>query len=465
VDYVFLTVFADGVIGPCVGATQELAPEPMLERLAARALADPRSAGMAKAERFAVELTFLHARLDTGPISFEDAARYCRLGLDAMGVAQGERSAILLPAVAAHLDLSREAFLSALLEKAGIDTAPAAFSVWRTAGWLDDGEQIWPVSGTFPQATTPPPGQATADALEQLLTDYLLRNLEPDGRLPTHYEPFQDRLIDGDELERQAFVAWILMQMTSAPEAAREPARRLLERLEGCLPTMDRRGVSGAAMLLCARCEEGASRGKLDPLFKRLQTHPLDGGMDTGHVLVALAKARAQGLQTDPARVASGLRRLRHRFRHDPLLGEAVLPWAVLAHAAWAAEADTAARTAFVREAVDAALGLQSADGGFQTTTQEDAPGCTTAPMLEALAASLTLTDSLTTAWREKVRAAFDRGVGFLDGLIYQERDAGVLPNPGFAEGGLRYSHRRATVRIDFVAHALHALLLAKRTR
>jgi hypothetical protein len=308
---------------------------------------------------------------------------------------------------------------------------------------------VWPVDGAFPRA---PEAGATAARLEPLRAANRVRNVEPHGRLPSRYHPFQDRLIDDDDLERQSFVAWILAQRSRTDPAAREAAGRLLARLEGRLEGAPGRGPSGAAMLLCARCTLGADSATRAPLLRSLAAHPLDGGMETGHILVALAQAQASGDPTEPSRVEAGLRRLRQTFRRHPLMRDAVLPWAVLAHAAWAPFGERASRIAFVHEAVEVAHSLQSANGGFQTSTQEDAPGCTTAPLLEALAAGLRL------APRPKDRAAFDRGVQFLDGLVCQERDAGVLPNPGFAEGGLRYSHRRSTVRIDFVAHALNAL-------
>jgi hypothetical protein len=454
VDYVFLTLIPDGQVGACVGTTPHLAPEPMLERLTARAVEDPRSKGLRDAGRLAVELSFLYARLDTGPLGFGEAARHLRPGLDAMGVVQGARDAILLPTLAVHEDLGREAFLQVLLEKAGIDAPPAAFQLWRTASWLDDGEAVWPVDGAFPRAPSEPGD--TAARLRPILADYLVRNVEPDGRLPSRYHPFQDRLIDDDDLERQSFVAWILAQRARTDPQAAEAVRRLLTRLEGRLDAETGRGPSGAAMRLCAHCALGSAAGVRAPLLQSLAEVPLAGGMETGHVLVALAQAKAAGDAVDPVRVEAGLRRLRHTFRRHPLMRDAVLPWAVQAHAAWAPFGERASRIAFVHEAVDVARSLQSAHGGFQTDTQEDAPGCTTAPLLEALAAALRL------APRPGDREAFDRGVRFLDGLICQERDAGVLPNPGFAEGGLRYSHRRSTIRIDFVAHALHALLMTE---
>ena len=46
-------------------------------------------------------------------------------------------------------------------------------------------------------------------------------------------------------------------------------------------------------------------------------------------------------------------------------------------------------------------------------------------------------------------------GVGFLDRLVYQERDAAVLPNPTWAIGGMRMSLTACEVRMDYVQHAL----------
>jgi hypothetical protein len=62
-------------------------------------------------------------------------------------------------------------------------------------------------------------------------------------------------------------------------------------------------------------------------------------------------------------------------------------------------------------------------------------------------------------ARREKYSGAAARGFRFLERLVIQQRDAPVLPNPSAVSGGLRQSTHRSEVRIDFVQHALFALL------
>jgi hypothetical protein len=42
---------------------------------------------------------------------------------------------------------------------------------------------------------------------------------------------------------------------------------------------------------------------------------------------------------------------------------------------------------------------------------------------------------------------------------VYQPRDAVVLPNPEWALGGVRTSETASDVRIDYVHHALSAVL------
>lgn len=46
----------------------------------------------------------------------------------------------------------------------------------------------------------------------------------------------------------------------------------------------------------------------------------------------------------------------------------------------------------------------------------------------------------------------------FLDALVYQDRDAAVLPNPEWAVGGLRTAPTASEVRLDYVHHGLCAV-------
>ncbi len=58
-----------------------------------------------------------------------------------------------------------------------------------------------------------------------------------------------------------------------------------------------------------------------------------------------------------------------------------------------------------------------------------------------------------------RYRAACDRALHFLDRLVYQDRDGPVLPNAAWAIGGVRTSLTASDVRIDYVHHALAAVI------
>jgi len=58
-----------------------------------------------------------------------------------------------------------------------------------------------------------------------------------------------------------------------------------------------------------------------------------------------------------------------------------------------------------------------------------------------------------------RYRRAAAAGLRFLDRLVYQDRDAAVLPNPAWALGGVRSSLTASEVRTDYVHHALAALV------
>jgi hypothetical protein len=121
-----------------------------------------------------------------------------------------------------------------------------------------------------------------------------------------------------------------------------------------------------------------------------------------------------------------------------------------------------AARFAF--EICDWALAYQSEkSGAFLNEHQSDTPGYTTALYLEALGAAARLAESLRERpRRQRYLDALARGVAFLDALVIQERDGALLPNLGWALGGVRASLVQSEVRVDFVQHALLALLATR---
>jgi hypothetical protein len=135
--------------------------------------------------------------------------------------------------------------------------------------------------------------------------------------------------------------------------------------------------------------------------------------------------------------------------------------WLSQALSAWGAVRDDGpACLAFAFEIADHAVAYQSVrSGGFLNDHQRDAPGATTALYLEGIAAVRAAAARHGDAEREaRYRAACARAVTFLDELVYQDRDAAVLPNPEWAVGGLRTAPTAGEVRLDYVHHGLCAV-------
>jgi hypothetical protein len=147
------------------------------------------------------------------------------------------------------------------------------------------------------------------------------------------------------------------------------------------------------------------------------------------------------------------------RFRRNTAWG--AVAWLPQAYAAWGSLLGDDELTAFAFEVADHAVAFQSQKtGGFLNDHQRDAPGATTALYLEGIAAVRAAAHRIGDRAREqRYRTACARGLEFLDSLVYQDRDAAVLPNPEWALGGVRTSGTASDVRIDYVHHALSAVL------
>jgi uncharacterized protein YyaL (SSP411 family) len=128
----------------------------------------------------------------------------------------------------------------------------------------------------------------------------------------------------------------------------------------------------------------------------------------------------------------------------------------------WDATGDSAFAS-FVFEIGDWVLQYQQEKtGAFINDHQSDTPGYTTALYLEGIAAGVRLAALLDDDERHgRYVESLTRGFNFLDRLVIQRRDASVLPNAGFAIGGLRQSLYASDIRVDFVQHSLSAILEA----
>jgi hypothetical protein len=128
----------------------------------------------------------------------------------------------------------------------------------------------------------------------------------------------------------------------------------------------------------------------------------------------------------------------------------------------WQLEPNTRlAETIF--DLVDWVLEYQSKlDGGFTTRQQSGRPDYMTAVYLEAATVALNIAKQVNDSIHiNRYQQACELGFAFLDKQTVQTRDAKVLPNVAWAEGGVRQSTTNSTMRLDFTQHALSAALYA----
>jgi hypothetical protein len=180
-----------------------------------------------------------------------------------------------------------------------------------------------------------------------------------------------------------------------------------------------------------------------------------------GQVMLALAALERAGLVvTGAERLALSFRFYRHRFRHLHKSRAGQLCWLTQAFSAWWRLAPRAELAASVFEMIDWALDSQLSAGGFLCELQSDPPGCSTAVMLEGVAAAHGVARATGDFERSsRYLDSYRRGMAFLGRLVYRKEDVHLLPNPHWALGGIRYTPYRSEVRTDFVQHALNAVL------
>jgi orotate phosphoribosyltransferase len=493
-DSVYLTVYTDGSLRGCMGSVvRDLGAD--LKTLARAALDDNRfeSSQVSDSSRVAVTVSFLYSPLTIGQLTPEEIITRVRHGQQTVLAYQGERLGLLLPFVASMHNLDRLSFARAILQKARIEEPPYNWRRFDCATWLADSTGARPFVGGFPYEEET--CESTPELLKRLATlhsQYLVRHQKPDGSLYLRYEPFQNRLYQGLDPARMAHAAWVLSRAAARlgdPELA-SAADRAVEHL---LPKVSDDGacawletgdgassVAEVSFLLLALLElrAGDARRRLIKRLAatlwgsidrhgRVSTHraPADSpeafqDYSPGQVLLALgAAAEAGEVEVDAEKWRKAFRFYRHRFRYRRNFGQ--VSWMMQACARWWRVTGEEETAALAFEIGDWILEYQQdKTGGFINDHQPDAPGYTTALYLEGVGAAVPLASALgDSARHERYSAAVARGFRFLERLVIQQRDAPVLPNISMAAGGLRQSIHRSEVRIDFVQHALSALL------
>nr|WP_246323904.1 AMMECR1 domain-containing protein [Petropleomorpha daqingensis] len=444
VQGLFVTVYAGGRLIGCAGAfAADCATR--LGEFAAAAVSDRRFRGAGTDDPIAVSVSLLFARHEIGTATPEWVEGPTRFADQALAVRQGDRAGFVLPFVAVTHDLSPRGYVLEVIDKAGITRPPYSWTRYDCATWLADGDGVRRLRGALPEgapAATPAEQRAR---LEPLLRRYTLRHSVPaDEPYLVRYEVFGNRLHAGAHPARIAYGAWVKARAGLVAEAHADLAR---------LGEPD--SIAEPAFVALA----DLALGRTPDVGRLVDAIDRHGRFDTEHqdyapgqALLALARAAAAGVDVPTGPVERALAHYRRRFRQNTAWG--AVSWLAQAYAAWGGLLG-AEHTRFAHEVADVALRFQSRkSGGFLNDHAPQAPGATTALYLEGLAAVLAAGGDV-----ERYRDACARGLAFLDRLVYQPRDVAVLPDPDWALGGVRTTATRSDVRIDYVHHALSAVL------
>jgi len=493
VESLYVTIYIDGHLRGCMGLAVRNLDED-LRRIVAAALDDQRfdPANPVDADSVAVTVSLLFDPLEIGYAPPEEVVNYYRHGDQTLMAYQGNRVGLLLPFVASFWNYDAVSFAKGVLQKAGITEPPYNWCRFDSTTWFAGSEGVGATVGGFaaPQKNLPAINELIAHH-GKLHLRYLLKHLRDDGTFYSAYQPFHNRLLEYVDLARLAHGAWVLaraQKMLGGDEiqnAAGKVIDSLLEKIVRATDEIwlqretENSSVAELSFLLLAL----SNLPEIDPrrsLIKdlattlwrhvelphgRISTHrnqddpSPDAFQDyfPGQVLLALATACEANLSTlDEDRLHRSFEYYRHRFRYKRHFGQ--VTWLLQAFSKWWQVTGEKQFADMVFEIVDWLLGYQQdKTGAFINDHQSNTPGYTTAVYLEGVAAALPAARGT-----DRYQTYFDscaRGFAFLDQLIIQERDRGILPNLDFALGGLRQGLHFSEVRTDFVQHSLSAIL------
>jgi AMMECR1 domain-containing protein/orotate phosphoribosyltransferase len=489
----YVTIYIWGKLRGCMGAVITSLDRD-LSSLVLSALQDERftEAEAGAPEAFAVSVSLLSGALTMGQFTPEEVVKRSLHGRQALRVYQNKREGMLLPFVAGMYDLDPVSYAREVIDKAGITRAPYHWQRFDCITCLADSDGAGVMQGAFRQLEQPATGKDLVLSLASLHTRYLVRHQKADGSFYESYEPCRNRLREGTTPPRQAYGIWVMARaaatLNESDSALREAADKGVDRLlnamqlteAGAWLELNREtpSVSEISFLTLALCElpQGDYRRPLARSFAqtlwqsigrhgRIETHRGSPKVSEAYqdyfpaqVLLALAAAAEAGLtEVNLPKLMQAFRYYRHRFRYKRDFGH--VSWMMQAFSRWWKVKPEAEFADLVFEIGDWALQFQQKSGAFLTGHQIDTPGFTTALYLEGIGSALALARASHSARHNQYLDACLRGMEFMDRLTIQPAHASVMPNSDLAIGGVRQSLYTSFVRIDFVQHALSALL------
>lgn len=491
IDGLAVTLYDHGMIGCWTSFRRDV--DAMIREAAVGAWKDPRWRRRAALSPLGIGIvvSVLQRAELLGDVSIEAAAFKVRLGRDSLAVLQHRQSTLLLSYIPCHNGWSKLQMVEGLLRKARISDPPFQWTTYATRSWLGQGARVTVMDAGFPRrvhASGPFPYRATV----RLIADYIADKIGPTGLPDYCYYPVRDRSIRARSAARVILALEALLQAghVLGDEAMRESA---LAGLRHCCRHIT--GERGAAKLALADIAGGVTAEVflINALYRSGERHLI--AMPAVQSLVS----KLRGFFRDDGAITWEREGRRARADHDLFPGSALrmaaciaavegrdgLPSALEKHLAWYrrrfgllhpwgmvfwqtqgwaalhALNGTSSMAAFVYELADWSLDRQlNKNGAFLVDYAPDGPGFHTACVLEALADASAVAHRTGDARRERTyRAAWVHGCTFVDRLIIREGDRFAMPNPGKSLGGVRESLTSSTVRIDYAAHALLALV------
>jgi len=439
-------------------------------------------------ERVSICVSILRDRELLGTNDVSRALVKARLGVDSVGVTDGRSHAIFLPQVPVHFDWTRIDLAKELIRKAHIDGTDAAWTTYRTDSWLCTKGQVHSLHFGFPKRDFAPTGTGQLRNTLQVLCQYIVGQVCTDGLPAYSYSPVTNRTHMGGTATRTLHAvtalieAGILLDRAEFVAAAKGGIQFALDRAEGsskkaCVAIPEDTASLGADAELLLGLSALGGVAALDVrglrLYEKLAaTLRRDGRVDgcekrhlgadhdflPGLVLLAIssyASGRMDLPDFDPQ-----LHWYQRRF--ELLKSWGMIGWHPQAWLRiWAAGQQSDALVDFVRQMVDWALVHQHRNtGAFLTDLSVTGPSFHTAFIMEGVADAATL---LSAVGEEKVAQAYInswlQGYQFVDRLIIREQDTFCMKDPDKALGGVRPTLASTAVRIDFVSHAVQAII------
>lgn len=504
-DALYISVLFNGQLQGCMGKSIKNLDQDV-QVLAQAVLSDQRFAKQLNpdnVDQLVLKIYLLYAPLNLGPYAPEEVMNPVRFAEQALMAYQGDKSGILLPDVPVLFNYDEKAYVAEVLDKAGITRPPYAWLRYDCSSWLDDGHQVYPMQKAFPRYQTPRVELGQLAPLASVWSSYIQRQRAENGAFYFYYLPFSNQLQQVQDKVRTAHTVWVLTRAQQAQlstisdsdlsasldylkSAIRKSPSKIWLSDVSAGEDSSNDTLAGSALLLLALASQQQLSLEDTELAKNLAQllwnaidehgrvscfiHAANSKVNdepyqdyiAGQALLALAVASKAGLtmiQRTP--LTKALSYYQHRCQYKRRAD--LVSWMAQGLGAWwQLEANTRlAETIF--DLVDWVLEYQSKlDGGFTTRQQNGRPDYMTAVYLEAVTVALNMAKQVNDSIHiNRYQQACELGFAFLDKQTVQARDAKVLPNVAWAEGGLRQSTTNSTMRLDFTQHALSAALYA----